>query len=600
MCRYLYCVKPLVSEEQYAATEKAVYAFRMGEGRNLQAKLEAQDMMNPHTSYISEMWYDMYLRNRDPFPMNLTPQLTWKADEIAGKNEQCQAAANLLAAAVRFKRTLDAGKLEPDAFALNPALYDKPWVRAGISLLPSSVSFYGAYATNTYPLDMSQYARLFSSTRIPLKEKDELRTYEGSRHVVVLRGSRLYSVDVIDSAGSPVAPEAVEAALRAVKADSEGQTGKELAVAALTGAERDTWAAARGALERNPSNAAALLLVDSALFALTLDDGCPEDNESLTQVMLHGDARNRWFDKSFNLVVAANGRAGVQWEHAWGDGVAVLRFFNDVYKEVSARSLRPSADAATSVPAEIKFDLSDSAVTKAIQDVTAYSAKIISECDLNVFQVETVTKNDIKASKLSPDGAQQMILQLAHYYTHGYTPATYESASTAAFKHGRTETIRSATPEAAHMCQVFADANSTPEARAVALSAACSKHFVITRDALMGQGLDRHLFALNHFAQAEGRSPSIFTDPSWDTMKDIRLSTSTLASPALDGGGFGPVSRTAYSVGYGAADRGMQFNIMSYALDNKGFAENARKAMEQIKAVMPLTAKLAANKKAAK
>ena len=33
-------------------------------------------------------------------------------------------------------------------------------------------------------------------------------------------------------------------------------------------------------------------------------------------------------------------------------------------------------------------------------------------------------------------------MQLAHARTHGYTPSTYESASTAGFKHGRTETIR--------------------------------------------------------------------------------------------------------------------------------------------------------------
>ena len=49
-------------------------------------------------------------------------------------------------------------------------------------------------------------------------------------------------------------------------------------------------------------------------------------------MMLHGDARNRWFDKSFQVVVAANGQAGVVWEHSWGDGLAMLRFFEEVSK----------------------------------------------------------------------------------------------------------------------------------------------------------------------------------------------------------------------------------------------------------------------------
>lgn len=595
--RYLYATSPLVSPEQHARTREVVEDFRTGLGKELQAALVAHDKAHPDTSYISKMWFDMYLENRDPLPLNLTPQLTWKADPEPAKNEWCQLSANLLAAAVRFKRSLDAGVLEPDAFALKPDLYNKSWVRRGISLLPSSLSYYGAYATDTYALDMSQYANLFSSTRIPKQGKDEIVSFSGSRHVAVLRGAKVYALDVLDEGGAPLPVQAIEAALRAIVKDSDGQKGDELAVGALTGAERDSWAATRATMEANPANAAALAKVDSALFALTLEDAAPADDTALTQVMLHGDARNRWFDKSFNLMVTSNGRAGVQWEHAWGDGVAVLRFFNDVYKELAARPVREPTPAAASPPPEVQFDLSDASVSKAIADATAYSAKVISEVDVDIYQVETVTKADIKASKLSPDGAQQMILQLAHFYTHGYTPSTYESASTAGFKHGRTETIRSATPEAAEMCRVFADASSSPEERAKVLAAACSNHFRITREALMGQGVDRHLYALNYFAQQAGHSPAIFSDDAWAVMKDIRLSTSTLASDALDGGGFGPVSRTAYSVGYGIAERGMQFNIMSYALDNKGFAESATRAMDQIKEVMPLTAKLAQAKK---
>jgi hypothetical protein len=98
-------------------------------------------------------------------------------------------------------------------------------------------------------------------------------------------------------------------------------------VGALTAAPRDAWARVRRALEGGSAlNAASLREIDSALFVLTLDDSAPEDPESLCRTFLHGDARNRWFDKCLNLVVASNGRAGLSWEHAWGDGVAVLYF----------------------------------------------------------------------------------------------------------------------------------------------------------------------------------------------------------------------------------------------------------------------------------
>jgi hypothetical protein len=53
--------------------------------------------------------------------------------------------------------------------------------------------------------------------------------------------------------------------------------------------------------------------------------------------MLHGEGRNRWFDKSFNITVCKDGLAGIAWEHSWGDGVAVLNFFDKVCASVLAR-----------------------------------------------------------------------------------------------------------------------------------------------------------------------------------------------------------------------------------------------------------------------
>jgi hypothetical protein len=51
------------------------------------------------------------------------------------------------------------------------------------------------------------------------------------------------------------------------------------------------------------------------------------------------------------------------------------------------------------------------------------------------------------AAKVSPDSFIQQALQLAWYRDQGYVTATYESASTRGFLHGRTETIRSVTSD---------------------------------------------------------------------------------------------------------------------------------------------------------
>ena len=54
----------------------------------------------------------MYLENRDPLPININPQLTWKPDPNPAKMNQAQRAASLLASTVRFKRTLRDGHLK--------------------------------------------------------------------------------------------------------------------------------------------------------------------------------------------------------------------------------------------------------------------------------------------------------------------------------------------------------------------------------------------------------------------------------------------------------------------------------------------------------
>ena len=43
----------------------------------------------------------------------------------------------------------------------------------------------------------------------------------------------------------------------------------------------------------------------------------------------------RWFDKSLSLLLAPDGHAAVNFEHAWGDGVAVLRYFTEVYGDMT-------------------------------------------------------------------------------------------------------------------------------------------------------------------------------------------------------------------------------------------------------------------------
>lgn len=103
-----------------------------------------------------------------------------------------------------------------------------------------------------------------------------------------------------------------------------------------------------------------------------------------------------------------------------------------------------------------------------------------------------------------------------------------------------------------------------------------------------GQGFDRHLFALRLLAESSGKVPDVFQDPAYKQINHIILSTSTLSSPALMLGGFGPVVRDGFGVGYGIQDDWLGCNVTSYPPDRdvRGFLECVRHSLEDIYCVL--------------
>jgi len=156
--------------------------------------------------------------------------------------------------------------------------------------------------------------------------------------------------------------------------------------------------------------------------------------------------------------------------------------------------------------------------------------------DLKVLTTQAAKRQQLKDCKVSPDGFLQMSFQLAYHKLYKKTATTYESASTSAYKHGRTEVIRSATPQSVLFTQAFSSPSATAEEKAKLLRNAVDHHSKITVEALMGKGwgpffsffsprklvitrscpdhsrVDRHLFALRSYAQKHGDVPAIFKD----------------------------------------------------------------------------------------
>jgi carnitine O-palmitoyltransferase 2 len=80
-----------------------------------------------------------------------------------------------------------------------------------------------------------------------------------------------------------------------------------------------------------------------------------------------------------------------------------------------------------------------------------------------------------------------IVLQVGYHKLAGKNVATYESCSTSAFRHGRTETVRPCTTATQAVCNALNGNKSPSNAELLAMIKKCSEvHGNLTKDAAMG------------------------------------------------------------------------------------------------------------------
>lgn len=102
---------------------------------------------------------------------------------------------------------------------------------------------------------------------------------------------------------------------------------------------------------------------------------------------------------------------------------------------------------------------------------------------------------------MSPDAFIQMAFQLAYFRQYKKFCLTYEPAMTRHFRKGRTETVRSCTQESSAWAKSMDTDSFSRNEKLEMFKTACQKHQKNSLDAMYGNGVDRHLFALQVAAQ---------------------------------------------------------------------------------------------------
>lgn len=354
------------------------------------------------------------------------------------------------------------------------------------------------------PQCMWQYTRIYGITRVPLLHCDGIIQQDLSKthHIIVLVQNQVYKLPVYHQDGRRYTLDEIErqvytrlehwpnfryqpeynakwtfniyrGLLAIVHHVQQLKDEKQKDIPLLTSWDRDNWANARNyLLTLDPVNRASLSTIESALFAIALDDySHGADMGSWTKTALcgkGGKGHNRWFDKSITIVVESNGKCHLAGEHSPCDALTVSWAWDYMLKEPCPgplssnviQPLKPDNSSAAGVAADQHVQhlvfKTDATIDRYIAEAQVAADKTSALSDSYVLIFDEYGTNWVKKTgKVPPDAFYQMVLQIAYYRLHKKVTATYETGSTRKYLRGRTDTIRTCSVDTKQLVENF-------------------------------------------------------------------------------------------------------------------------------------------------
>jgi len=293
--RYLKTVEPLLSKEKFEKTKRQAQEF---EKSALVKKCQVLLVLKSWIAgnYVSDWWEKyVYLRSRSTLLINSNYYGLGYAYHIPS-NVQNARAAVVPHFFAHFKNLLDSERLTPTTMR------------------------------GTVPICMRQYERMFALTRVPGRDTDWLLHQSESLHIAVCYLGSWWRVELLSDDKIPLTSHAIKHQLDIIVASLANQeptaqaTEAEASLPALTALERTRWAEIREDHFSTGINKLSLDEIESAMFVLHLDDRAPATWSETGRLSLHGgNGTKHLCDKSFNIIIFANGQGSMHVEHSWAD-----------------------------------------------------------------------------------------------------------------------------------------------------------------------------------------------------------------------------------------------------------------------------------------
>lgn len=503
-------LEPILSEKEREASRKAIDKFgeRGGEGEYLHRMLTYRSKRLDN--WLDQWWLESaYLDCRMPLPVHSSPAALFPRQKFNSEEECLLFAAKMTAAVLEFKDLIDRQVLPPET-------------------------------SHHIPLDMTMYFKLFSLHRVPKPNRDEIVHYAHDprppSHIVVMHNNHIFQVNAYNQhSHKPYRERDLYPQLAAVVEQSR-EAGPPIGV--LTSDDRDSWAAVYHRLASE--NAESVDVLQRSIMVVCLDEAAGEREPWDVRNPLHmlvggGNAQcagNRWYDKIIQVIVSAEGDAGMVMEHAPIDGTVLVPLTDyccTYMKKTSKHGLDPPS-CPEDRPKKLEFKLTDEILADIARAKTRIEA-LARDVDVIDHRFDEYGKDFIKSCRMSPDSFIQMALQLSFFRLHGHSPSTYESASTRMFLLGRTEAIRSQSKESDAFCREYLGGNLNMAERDAMLRNAIAVHKEYANNAMYGRGVDRVLMGLRKVCEELKRPlPDLFKDPGFIKSITYQLSTSQVSA----------------------------------------------------------------------
>ncbi|SSD61503.1 related to Carnitine O-acetyltransferase, mitochondrial [Saccharomycodes ludwigii] len=453
---------------------------------------------------------------------------------------------------------------------------------------PNPTKFIGKLCNNSFHM-------MFNNCRVPYKngemnqDSNVFHSIFENGFIIVCYKGNFYKINVYDHLNNTFVKrhEIFYQLMNIISTGTCDATNQTSGIGSLTYLARNIWRKAYAELtQNNPINKNSLEEIQKSMFVVCLDESNePVTLEEKSRNSWHGDGINRFNDKPLQFIVCKNGTSGCLAEHSKMDGMPTLLLNEYIWKKMSKdidnevnyiedlvkyhNDNNLSIYKENTQPVKLPFMITPN-IQKYIDLGKQTFDKNVSEHDLKVWHYNRFGKKIIKQNwKISPDSFIQQVIQLAIYKLVGRQLPTYEAASTRKFFKGRTETIRSVTPESHEFVKTWCQSTSTHQEKLDSLHKSINSHSEYSKLSSNGQGIDRHFFGLKNMIDDGSQVPKLFQDSLFNYSSTWYVSTSQLSSECFEGYGWSEVDDNGVGLAYMINEDWLHINIVTKPLKSK-------------------------------